>query len=747
MAKFLLFVLSLFPSLDCLATKSEEIEINAKQFTHDKDNKRIFASGNVELIDKEFKIYAQRVFYNFEKKIISAKEKVRIFYSDGSILTTDSITTDTELENAKIKKSYLYIPDDEKKFFEKNNKVDPFYKEFLKNTSKDNLKMFVKDEKRYVRIAANSAERISKFTEIFNEAIFTACDICYNDKKKKYDPPLIQVKAKKIIHDKENLVMKYYNSYIEFNGTPVFFTPYFSHPSPLVKRKSGFLTPKYYSNVFLGESFDIPYYYPISDYEDITFTPKFSTLKNPVGYLEHRKNFKNGEIRSQFIGTKTKLKERDKIRGYFNSKGGFDINENTRWQYSLKRTTDKNFLQSYKYNYEDTLNSNLKIESFRKNNYYSLDSYWFQELRPSFKQSETPLITPRLRAKLSSEKEMKTINYSSDLEFLTLTKDKGTDLSKIFILNNIEYPTILNDGSVIKFGGHLNSSLYKIENYHDPLIGSQKSSFFKGRFYPQFTFEYSKPFYKKNKVSKQIFNPKVLIVAGANDGNNLHIPNEDSSNYDLDFIDLFQRNRLSGNDRLTNGTRVDYGFSYSNQNLKKLSISDISIGQSYRIKKEAYQPLNSGTNNYFSNIVGSFNIRPTNRIKLKSFLSIDPTNFNFSRLLSSANFGEDFNMFYINHLYSKRTEGIEITNLDKRNQMQLGFSSKLSKFWRFNGSSTFDLVQNIKFLNWNSKVIYEDECFGLSFSWNRQYTYNTESPTSNSFMVLFSIKKLMQNDI
>ena len=50
MAKFLLFVLSLFPSLDCLATKSEEIEINAKQFTHDEDNKRIFSK-------EQFKIF------------------------------------------------------------------------------------------------------------------------------------------------------------------------------------------------------------------------------------------------------------------------------------------------------------------------------------------------------------------------------------------------------------------------------------------------------------------------------------------------------------------------------------------------------------------------------------------------------------------------------------------------------------------------------------------------------------------
>ena len=34
--------------------------------------------------------------------------------------------------------------------------------------------------------------------------IFTACEICYNEKTKN-DEPLVQFKAKKIIHDKKNM--------------------------------------------------------------------------------------------------------------------------------------------------------------------------------------------------------------------------------------------------------------------------------------------------------------------------------------------------------------------------------------------------------------------------------------------------------------------------------------------------------------------------------------------------------------
>ena len=56
---------------------NEKIEINADQFTYDKENTRIYATGNVEIIDKEFKLYANKVFVNNESKVLSAREKYK----------------------------------------------------------------------------------------------------------------------------------------------------------------------------------------------------------------------------------------------------------------------------------------------------------------------------------------------------------------------------------------------------------------------------------------------------------------------------------------------------------------------------------------------------------------------------------------------------------------------------------------------------------------------------------------------
>ena len=73
MVKYFFF---LFLIINYVCFADEKIEINADQFTYDKDNTRIYATGNVEIIDKEFKLYAEKVFVNNSSKVLSARENI-----------------------------------------------------------------------------------------------------------------------------------------------------------------------------------------------------------------------------------------------------------------------------------------------------------------------------------------------------------------------------------------------------------------------------------------------------------------------------------------------------------------------------------------------------------------------------------------------------------------------------------------------------------------------------------------------
>ena len=151
MGKIFLF---LFLVICFKSQSNEKIEINADQFTYDKENTRIYATGNVEIIDKEFKLFANKVFVNNESKVLSARENIKIFNADGSILKADKLVADNTLDNALIENNHLYIP------------------------------TMNKEKKYYMRLAAKKVERRNKDWEKLQYGTFTACEVCYNEKKK-----------------------------------------------------------------------------------------------------------------------------------------------------------------------------------------------------------------------------------------------------------------------------------------------------------------------------------------------------------------------------------------------------------------------------------------------------------------------------------------------------------------------------------------------------------------------------------
>ena len=708
-----------------LAHSDEELEITAEQFTYDKDNTRIYATGGVKIVDEKFKLTADKVFLNNTSNVLSARDNITIFNSDGSILKADKIVADQELRNAIIEKNFLYLPS------------RPF-------NNKEN----------YLRLAAQRVERRGESWEKLQNGVFTACEICFNEKTGRYDDPLIQLRAKKIIHDKKSLDVKYYDTFVDFKGKSVFYLPYFSHASPLVKRKAGFISPSFIQNHYFGFATDIPYYIPIDDHQDITVKPKFSQKKNPVLFVEHRKNFFNGEIFSEFSGTiennkkKNGIKE-DKKRGHIKSTGSFDLNKSSYIDFQVHRTTDRHYLNTYKYGYQDTLTSFVKLNAHRHSNFYSLESYMFQDLRQDVNRRIIPKIFPRLSLNLNSEKKINLLNFETNLEMTNLKRDEGNETKMFFVNQNIFFPTIFSDGTMINFGAHLNGGIFHIKKYHNPKTGKFKYSEFKSNLYPQISIELSKPYVKYSKKYKTIVKPKFMYFKTSPKAFNREIPDESNvNNFYLDYFDLFNRNRLSGLYRGDSLDRFDYGLSFLKQSNYTKKFSKIGLAQSYNFDNHKFLPTNSGINDKFSDILGNLEISPFDSLNLSVYLSLDKDDFSIKNAYSTLMFNVEKTFFNFRNINAPAVLDKDGKNLiDAKNQFNLSIEQKFSEYWSFTTSSTFDKKNKIKFHDINAKIKYEDECLGFSFNWSRQYTHMPENPTSNSFQFLFSLKEIMENDI
>ncbi len=61
----------------------------------------------------------------------------------------------------------------------------------------------------------------------------------------------------------------------------------------------------------------------------------------------------------------------------------------------------------------------------------------------------------------------------------------------------------------------------------------------------------------------QVVEPIAQVVLAPNGSNPGKIPNEDSQDFEFDDTNLFSLNRFTGVDRVTPGSRVDYGLKWT----------------------------------------------------------------------------------------------------------------------------------------------------------------------------------------
>ena len=221
---------------------------------YDNQNNRVIARGNVEIYYNNYTLQADKVIYDRGNNILKAEGNVRIKEPDGALISTNRITL-----------------------------TDDFRDGFIQS-----LKIVTQED---ARIAAARAVREKCETTIFEQAVFTPCKPCEDNPEK---APSWRIKAKKIIHKKSEATIEYRNATFELFGVPVMKLPYFKHADPSVKRKSGFLLPRYGSSTDLGTMIETPYYFALAPNYDFTLSPVFTSKRGVLGKGNWRHRTKNG---------------------------------------------------------------------------------------------------------------------------------------------------------------------------------------------------------------------------------------------------------------------------------------------------------------------------------------------------------------------------------------------------------------------------------------------------------------------
>lgn len=691
------FVLAMMPSspghTKSALSRDVPVYLTAEQVRHDQNRNLIIASGKVEIMQGERILLADTLTYNQSTNSLSAKGHVTLLEPSGEVLFASFVKLTNEMRDGVIKQLRLRMTDDS-------------------------------------RMAANGALKKGPITHM-SKAVFSPCKICKENPER---PPLWQIKANQVIHDNKAHEIEYKDAFLEMFGVPVFYTPYFSHPDPTVKRRSGFLAPSFGSNN-LGFTSKVPYYFVINPQMDATLIPIYTADQGLVLAGEFRERLKNGKFevsgsithadRTSNLG----VVEKDKIRGHIKAEGRFDINRTWRWGADVSRATDDTYLRLYQFDGEQILTSRLFAEGFRGRNYASLDSYLFQDLRSDILSESTTQILPILGYNFVGQPSRWGDYWTLDANLLNLVREEGID-SRRFSVKGGWHRNFSNIyGHVFNLAATLRGDIYNVNQADGSNLDETT-----GRIFPQLSANWRFPLKRRTGTTHQLIEPIASVVLAPNGGNPDDIPNEDSLAFEFDDSDLFIPNRFVGLDRVEGGKRVDYGIRLGTYGSKGGSTTAF-IGQSYRLRDDSTFEERSGLEDHFSDYVGNVQIRPGSYFDVLYRFRLDKGNL--SPILSDLAFGAGSSILRVNANYLDIESGAGSGDIEERKEVSFGASSHFHENWRITANATRDLTSGGGMVWMGSALTYEDECFSVISSYSHSFTRDRDlEPTDTIFVQL-----------
>ncbi len=692
---------------DIIKPQSEEptdIYFSADEMENDAENGIITAKGAVEIIRENITLRADKVVYDQKKDKINAEGNVVLLDDTGNVMFADKIDLSERMQNADVA----------------------------------NIKVVLSDK---TRMAANSFHKKVNDKKVLRQAIYTPCDNCRGES------PLWQLKADKVIHDPKDQNIEYQNAFLEVKGVPVLYSPYFSHPDPSVKHRSGFLFPRLQSSNYLGAAIQPQYFWDISPHENFTFNPILSSDKGIIYSGILNKYFYRGELNAS--GTFLRDEDDDKNRGNLFLYGRYEINDYWVADTDINYASDHNYLKDLSLPKKDDswLTSRVRLQAFDNRNYAAIEGYYYDMLSYNLQNRDTPYVIPLMSYENISSPDKYGAYFKNTFNTASVYHDdEDTSSQRVTMINSWNLPYTSPYGEKYRLVASVKSDLYYINKYLND--EGEEFSGATGRIFPQLGLEWRLPFVKNTQTTSQILEPIIVAAVSPNNDNNPEkIPNTDSRDVEITDVNIFDLDRYSGYDRNDTGSRVSYGLNWSFYG-KKWGRSSLLLAQTYEFDKDNDLFNTSDENSHFSDYVGRMYAAPNEYFDINYRFKIDKEDFgiNYSELSSSL--GTDMLRLYVSYiLFPEQDYYEELKELypdyfdSRREEIYLSLSSKVTRNWSVDVFTRQDMVNNETISN-GGGFAYEDECSRVAFHIEKEYSDDPDSENDFNLYLSFYLKTL-----
>ena len=698
-------LLNKLPKVD----KKQPLLLQADQVTYDNQNNKVLASGNVEVYYNNYILLADRLIYSQSNNTLVAEGNVRIKEPGGAITNADRIQL-----------------------------KDDFTEGFV-----ESLKVVTKED---AKIAAEKASRVDENTIIFKKGTFTPCKKCKNRKN-----PLWQIKAYKIIHKKDEKNIYYEDASLELFGVPVAYIPFFSHPDPTVKRRSGFLIPRVNQSKELGFTFEAPYFYNIAPNMDFTFSPRVTTKQGVLWKGQWRHRTENGSYSVKADGIFEKDPQTDEdFRGSVETKGAYKLGSWWNWGWDITAETDDTYRRVYELDSRIVTNRVSKVYMIgqTERNWFEANLYHFGALTSFDVSSAEAFVHPVVDYNYTFEDPFLSGELTFDVNAVSLSRDNGADINRLAAQLKWRRTLVDTLGQTWTPFLQARGDVSQVSNVEDAIAGTTGDRDFIARGTATAGMTYSYPFIARSASASHILKPTAQIIARPDVGDQTDIPNEDARSLVFDDTLLFDVDKFSGYDRIETGVRANFGVEYTLQ-MDSGGYARAVFGQSYHVSGENSFDEGTGLGKDQSDYVAGVYYEPSSNFTLISQARFDEKSFDVKRtdVFMKASYGPiNATVNYANIDASAEEIAIGIT---EREELLASGSLKISDYWSVFGSMRYNLDAEpgkSGFIEDSIGLKYSDECFVLAVTYNESNISDDDLSKNQSVMVRFELKHLGGTD-
>ena len=507
------------------------------------DNKLV-AEGNVEAVYQGQRLQAKSITYDRTTETLEITGPLMLDDGQSVLVLADSGELDRNLHNGILRGARIVLDDQ-------------------------------------VQISSHRMDRVEgRYTQLYKASV-TSCRICDDGKV-----PLWQIRARRMIHDKENRQLYFHDARLRVLDVPVFYLPRLRLPDPTLDRATGFLFPTLVNSTELGFGVKVPYFIRLGDHRDLTLTPFLATKSTTLAF-RYRQAFRKGDI--EINGSVSDDEAGDRTtRAYLFADGKFNLPRDYKLAFDLELVNDDEYLDDYGITAKNRLDSEVSITRARRDEFIRGAITHFKTLRQTESNSTRPTVVgnaeyekrffpTRLGGELRFSTEAHTHYRSSDLAVDGRDFDRfadGRDVTRLTAGVNWYRNWILPQGIHTRFQTGVDIDTFQIKQ-----VGVTAESE-ATEITPSTSLVMRMPLIKKTpKGATHIIEPMLQLAWVG--GSNPDIPNDESSRIDFDEGNLLSLSRFTAPDRRERGASVAYGVNWTRYDPRGWQ-STLTMGQVYR---------------------------------------------------------------------------------------------------------------------------------------------------------------------